>query len=61
MGEDREDRQGVDAGLTRAPAERVFEAEVSAATKYERGLVVKAAIALVIVGLVILMRLYFYG
>jgi hypothetical protein len=61
MGEDREDRQGVDAGLTPPGAQQVFETEAGAATRYEKGLVVKAAIALVIVAIVILMRLYFYG
>ena len=106
MGEDREDRQGVDAGLTsagqtpagQAPAgltpagltsagltsagltagggrtpggltsagptqaeQRVFETEVASAVRYEKGLVVKLAIALAIVAIVILMRLFFYG
>jgi hypothetical protein len=101
MGEDREDRQGVDAGLTsagqppagQAPAglaaagltsagltagggrtpggltaagptqaeQRVFETEVASAVRYEKGLVAKLAIALAIVAIVILMRLFFYG
>jgi hypothetical protein len=91
MGEDREDRQGVDAGLTSAgqtaagqpPAgltaggartpggltstgptqaeQRVFETEVASAVRYEKGLVAKLAIALAIVAIVILMRLFFYG
>ena len=37
------------------------ETEISAAVRYERGLVVKAAIALAIGGLVILTRRYFFG
>lgn len=61
MGEDREDRQGGDAGLTQAGPDRVFEAEISAAIRYEKGLVGKAAIALAIVAAVIIARLVFYG
>lgn len=61
MGENREDRQGGDAGLTPAGRQQVFEAEITAAVRYEKGLVVKAAIALVLVALVIVARLVFYG
>lgn len=61
MGEDREDRQGGDAGLTPAARQQIFEAEIAAAVRYEKGLAVKAAIALAIVALVILLRLAFYG
>jgi hypothetical protein len=61
MGEDREDRQGGDAGLTTAAEQQVFDTEIAAAVKYEKGLVVKAAIALLIVALVICARLVFYG
>jgi hypothetical protein len=61
MGEDREDRQGGDAGLTRAGTDRVFETEISAAIRYEKGLAGKAAIALAIVAVVIIARLVFYG
>jgi hypothetical protein len=61
MGENREDRQGGDAGLTTAAEQQVFDTEIAAAVKYEKGLVVKAAIALLIVAVVILARLFFYG
>jgi len=61
MGEDREDRQGLDAGLTADGRQQVFQAEVASAVRYEKGLVGKLAIALAIVAIVILMRLYFYG
>jgi hypothetical protein len=61
MGENREDRQGGDAGLTTAAQQQVFDTEIAAAVKYEKGLVVKAAIALLIVAVVILVRLFFYG
>jgi hypothetical protein len=61
MGENREDRQGGDAGLTTAAQRQVFDTEIAAAVKYEKGLVVKAAIALLIVTVVILMRIFFYG
>jgi hypothetical protein len=61
MGENREDRQGGDAGLTTAAEQQVFDTEIAAAVKYEKGLVVKAAIALLIVAVVILARVFFYG
>jgi hypothetical protein len=38
-----------------------FDQEIRAAVRYERGLAVKAVIALVIVALVILIRLLFLG
>ena len=49
------------AGLTQAEQQQVFETEVASAVRYEKGLVVKVAIALAIVAIVILMRLFFYG
>jgi hypothetical protein len=61
MGEDREDRQGVDAGLTPAGQRQAYDAEIAAAVRYEKGLVVKVAIALLIVAIVILIRVFFYG
>jgi hypothetical protein len=60
MGEDREVREGGDAGLTLTPWQ-VFTAEVSRAVRYERFLVPKAGIALAVVGLVILARLAIAG
>jgi cell division protein FtsL len=61
MGENGEDRQGGDAGLTTAAEQQVFDTEIAAAVKYEKGLVVKAAIAVAIVAVVILLRVFFYG
>ena len=61
MGEDGEDRQGGDAGLSTAAQQQVFDTEIADAIRYEKGLAVKAAIALAIVALVILARLLFYG
>ncbi len=61
MGEDGEDRQGGDAGLITAAQQQVFDTEIAAAIRYEKGLAIKAAIALAIVVLVILARLFFYG
>jgi hypothetical protein len=42
-----------------APAE--FEEEIRAAVRYEKGLAVKAVIALAIVAIVVLIRLLFLG
>ena len=61
MGEDGEDRQGGDAGLSTAAQQQVFDTEIADAIRYEKGLAVKVAIALAIVALVILARLLFYG
>ena len=61
MGEDGEDRQGGDAGLSTAAQQQVFDTEIADAIRYEKGLAVKAAIALAIVALVIAARLFFYG
>jgi hypothetical protein len=61
MGEDREDRQGGDAGLITAEQQQVFDTEITAAVRYEKGLVIKLAIALALVALVIVARLVFYG
>ena len=61
MGQDGEDRQGGDAGLSTAAQQQVFDTEIADAIRYEKGLAVKAAIALAIVALVILARLLFYG
>ena len=44
---------------TVAPAE--FEEEIRAAVRYEKGLAVKAVIALAIVAIVVLIRLLFLG
>jgi hypothetical protein len=41
--------------------QREFDQEIRAAVRYEKGLAVKAVIALAIVALVILIRLFFLG
>jgi hypothetical protein len=41
--------------------EQEFDREIRAAVRYEKGLAVKAVIALAIVALVILIRLFFLG
>jgi hypothetical protein len=41
--------------------EQEFDREIQAAVRYEKGLAVKAVIALAIVALVILIRLFFLG
>ncbi len=61
MGEDGEDRQGGDAGLSTPAQQQVFDTEIADAIRYEKGLVAKAAIALALVALVIAARLFFYG
>ncbi len=42
-------------------AMEVFDQEIRSAVRYERGLAVKAVIALAIVAVVILIRLFFLG
>ena len=63
MGQDREDRQGDDSGLTVAQRRadlRSFRREIRTAVRYERGLLVKALLALAVVALVVIIRtLYF--
>jgi hypothetical protein len=63
MGQDGEDRESSDTDLTTTrPAEpsREFQREIRAALRYERGLFVKAAIALAVVAVIVTIRtLYF--
>ncbi len=63
MGQDGEDREDGDPGLTAAHAPgdpRSFRREIRAAVRYERGLFVKALLALALVALVVVIRtLYF--
>ncbi len=63
MGKDGEDGESGDADLTiTRPAEpsREFQREIRAALRYERGLAVKAAIALAVVAVIVTIRtLYF--
>jgi hypothetical protein len=48
-------------GPITAAQQQVFDSEITAAVRYEKGLVIKLAIALVLVALVIVARLVFYG
>jgi hypothetical protein len=63
MGQDGEDRESDDPGLTvsrRHGDARSFRREIRAAQSYERGLFFKALLALALVALVVVIRtLYF--
>ena len=63
MGQDGEDREGDDSGLTVAQRRgelRSFRREIRTAVRYERGLSVKALLALAVVALMVIVRtLYF--
>ena len=63
MGQDGEDREGDDSGLTVAQRRgelRSFRREIRTAVRYERGLFVKALLALAVVALMVIVRtLYF--
>jgi hypothetical protein len=63
MGQDRENRESGDSGLTAAhdPGDpRSFRREIRTAVRYERGLFVKALLALALVAVVVIIRtLYF--
>ncbi len=59
MGKDGKDGEGSDADLTvTRPAEpsRAFQREIQAALRYERGLFVKALIALAVVAVIVTIR-----
>jgi hypothetical protein len=63
MGQDGEDREDDDPGLTVAHSQgelRSFRREIRTALRYERGLFIKALLALALVALVVVIRtLYF--
>jgi hypothetical protein len=61
MGQDRENRAGGDAGMTEVQPRPDFDDEVSADVRYERGLAVKAAIAIATVVIVALLRALFFS
>lgn len=65
MGQDGEDREGGDPGLTSTngpPGElRSFRREIRAAERYERGLLVKALLALALVALIVVIRTLYLG
>jgi hypothetical protein len=63
MGQDGEDREDDDPGLTAARSHgelQPFQREIRTALRYERGLFIKALLALALVALVVVIRtLYF--
>jgi hypothetical protein len=63
MGQDGEDRENDDSGLTVSHGHgdaRSFRREIRTALRYERGLFIKALVALTVVALVVVVRtLYF--
>ena len=59
MGQNREDRQSDDAGLTCATGQQprpAFEREIAAAARYERGLFPKAVTVLALVAVIAVLR-----
>ena len=59
MGQDGEDRENDDSGLTVAQRRadlRSFRREIRTAVRYERGLFAKALLALAVVALVVVIR-----
>jgi hypothetical protein len=59
MGQDGEDRQGDDAGLTRIPGQQsgpAFQQEIAGAVRYERGLLPKAIAVLAVVAVIAVLR-----
>ena len=63
MGQDREDGEGNDPGVTIEAVQArpaVFRQEVREAVRYERGLVIKALLVLAVVAVIVILRtLYF--
>lgn len=63
MGQDREDREDDDPDVrieAVQPRPAVFQQEVRDAVRYEKGLVVKALLALAVVAVIVILRtLYF--
>jgi hypothetical protein len=59
MGQDGEDRQGDDAGLTWVPGQQprpAFQREIAWAVRYERGLLAKAIAVLAVVAVIAVLR-----
>lgn len=59
MGQNGEDRQGDDAGLTNAPGQQPlppFRREITEAVRYERGLLPKAVAVLALVAVIAVLR-----
>ncbi len=63
MGQDRENGEGDDPGVTIEAAQlppRVFRREIREALRYEKGLVAKALLVLAVVAVIVILRtLYF--
>jgi hypothetical protein len=57
MGQDGEDRQGGGARVT----DPGFDDEIRSAVRYERGLAVKALLAIALVAVIIVLRQYVFG
>jgi hypothetical protein len=59
MGQDGEDRQGDDAGLTGGPGQQerpAFQQEIAGAVRYEKGLLPKAIAVLALVAVIAVLR-----
>lgn len=59
MGQDREDGQGDDPGVTIEAGKlppRVFRREIRDALRYEKGLVTKALLVLAVVAVIVILR-----
>jgi len=64
MGQDGEDGQGGDPGVSGASGNgpsRSFDEEIRAAVRYEKGLFVKAMLALALVALVAVLRFLLFA
>jgi hypothetical protein len=72
MGQDGEDREGDDPEVRTEPGgrqpavfkpqrPRPFRREVNAAIRYERGLVLKALLALAVVAVIVILRALYFG
>jgi hypothetical protein len=62
MGQDREDGEGEDPGVTIESVQppRVFRREIREAVRYEKGLVIKALMVLAVMAIIVILRtLYF--
>ena len=59
MGQDGEDRQGGDARVT--GPDPGFDDEIRSALRYERGLAVKALVAIALVAVILVLRQFVFG
>ena len=58
LGQDREDGEGGDTGVN--GSDRAFRREIREAVRYERGLVVKALLALAVVAVMVILRILYF-